>query len=351
MMHALPQRDFRRILFVRLSAVGDVINTLPALSALRTRFPTAFIGFLAEDRVRDLVLNHPCVDRVHLFPRRRWADMARRPWQWTPLLREISRFVSDLRAQRYDVALDLQANLKGAIHAVASGARLRIGFGPGHTREFNHVFSHVHVTPPTMVLNRVDKFLAMVSALGAPIQNAVYQLPPSEAARERVRVFLCENGLAPRSFIAIHPGTSDFGRAKRWLPERFGQVAERVAQTHGLRSVVTWGPGERELAERVAAESGGHAVAAMETRSLLELAEILRHARLFVGCDSGPLHLSSAVGVPSVALFGPKNPRVYGPVNPHARVVYKPNGNGSPMTAITVDEVCESVRDLLHCSA
>ncbi len=344
-------KTFDRILFIRMSAVGDVINTLPALSALRHGYPDAFIGFLVEDRARDLIVNHPCVSRVHLFPRRRWVRMLLRPHQWPALAAEVGAFVRELRAQRYEVALELQSNLKGAVQAIVSGARLRVGFGPGHTKEYNHLFTHVHVTPPSEILNRVDKFLSMAAAVGAPLQGADYQLPDSPDSRARVSAFFASAGLQPGGFVAIHPGTSDFGRAKRWMPERFAELAERIGRSYGLRSVVTWGPGEQDLADQVARRSAGFAIPAMQTRSLLDLAEILRHARLFVGCDSGPLHLSSAVGIPSVALFGPKDPRVYGPHNPQSRVVYKPNGNGSPMAAITVEEVCTSVRDLLHSPA
>ncbi len=341
----------QRILFIRLSAVGDVINTLPALSALRKGFPGARIGFLVEDRTKDIVTAHPLIDTLHVFPRKRFVRMARRPWKWPSLLIESYRFIRELRRERYDVALDFQGNLKGGVLSLLSGSALRVGYGRGHSNEMNHLFSHVRVVPPTKIINRVDKFLALVASIGAPVDDAAYKLPDSAESRARVEGFLAGSGLAPRQYVTMHPGTSDFGREKRWMPERFAEVARRLGSENGLRTLVTWGPGERSLAEQVVAGAAGHAVLAMETRTILDLAEILRQARLFVGCDSGPLHLASAVGVPSVALFGPKDPRVYGPHNPHSRVVYKPDDNGSPMSAITVDEVCLSVQDLLHSAA
>ena len=123
-------------------------------------------------------------------------------------------------------------------------------------------------------------------------------------------------------------------------------MTRRVRENHGLSTVVTWGPGEREMAQEVVGRSAGAAVLAMETRSILDLAEMIRRARLFVGCDTGPLHLASAVQAPSVALFGPKDPAVYGPYNPLGRVIYKPDGKGS-MDAILVDDVLEAVDELL----
>lgn len=343
----LPGAD--RILFIRLSAVGDVVFSLPALAALRRGLPDATIGFLVEDRARDLIQGHPLVDRVHHYPRRRWTRMARRPWLWPGLWREISAFAAEIRRENYAVALDFQANIKGAFLGLLSGARRRIGFSRGHCKEFNHLFTHVHVTPRNGSVHRVEKFLNLAAALGIRADEESYILPDSRENRDRVIRFLSEAGLRTGGYMAVHPGTSDFGRQKRWVPERFAEVAERIGRSHSLRSVVTWGPGELELARGIVARSGGQAILSPETTSLLDLAEILRNARLFVGCDSGPLHLASAVGVSSIALFGPKDPGVYGPRSPRSRVIYKPGTNGTTgtMLAITTEDVCSAVEAML----
>ncbi len=334
-----------RILFIRLSAVGDVINTIPALEAVRAGLPDAFIGFVVEDRAYDLIAGHPSVDRVHLFPRRRWERMAHCPLQWGHVLGEFSRFARDLRRERYDVALDFQGNLKGAMHGLLSGIRRRVGFSRGYCREASHFFTNLHVTPPGgPSANRVEKYLSLAAALGVPVNGASYRLPSSPASTARVSEFLAREGLA--GYAAIHPGTSAFGKAKRWPPPRFSELARRIGEERGLKSVITWGPGERAISEEISRGSGGHAIPAPETRSILDLAELIRRARIFVGCDSGPLHLSSAVGTPSVALFGPKDPRVYGPYNPRRRIVYKP-AEGDPMGAITVEDAFRAVADLL----
>ena len=333
-----------RILFIRLSAVGDVINTLPALEAVRSGFPRAFIGFVVEDRAQDLIEGHPSVDRVHLFRRRRWVKMARRPLEWGRVCREVADFVAAIRRERYDVALDFQANLKGALHGLLSGARRRIGFSRDHASEGNHLFNNLHVTPPGTTINRVEKFLSLAAALGVPTDGARYRLPEPASSRDLVGGFLAREGLA--RYVAIHPGTSDFGKAKRWMPGRFSALATRIAAELGLRSVITWGPAERPLAEEVVRGAGGQALLSPETRSVLDLAEVLRRASLFVGCDSGPLHLCSAVGTPSVALFGPKDPRVYGPYSPRHLVVYKAEGGNGSMEAITVEDAFQAAAAL-----
>ena len=161
-MTLLPPQP--RILFIRLSAVGDVINTLPALEALRRGLPDAFIGYVVEDRAHDLITKHPSVDRVHLYKRKRWARYLHQPIHWWSMVEEFGAFLHEIRREDYTVALDFQGNLKGALHGLLSGARRRIGFSRGHCKENNYFFNNEHVTPPgaTEKINRVDKFLSLV---------------------------------------------------------------------------------------------------------------------------------------------------------------------------------------------
>lgn len=335
----------RRILFIRLSAVGDVINTLPALDALRNSYPDAHIGYLVEDRAYSAIEGHPLVDEVHLYPRRRWVKMFNRPVYWRMLFREIRNFFRGLRSQRYEMALNYQSNLKGAFFSFFSGAPLRAGFSRDNSKESSHLFNHINVSPEGgELINRVEKFIALSRTIGATGDNAEYRLPENSGRRARVAQWRHQQSLD--RYVAIHPGTSDYGAQKRWLPERFAELARRIGSELGLKPVITWGPGERELAEEIVRNSNGQALLAMQTEHLLDLAEIIRGAELYIGCDSGPLHLSSAVHTPSVALFGPKDPRTYAPWNPSSRVVQKGENYGE-MNDITVDDVMESCLSLL----
>lgn len=334
-----------RILLIRPSAVGDVLMVLPSLEAIRHSFPQAHIGFIVEDRARDLIVGHPAVDRVHLFLRKRWVRAGLRPGLWGETRREIAAFVREIRAERYDACVNFQGNLKGAVLGLLSGVPRRIGYSSVYARECSHWFANVRVTPRPEDHHRAEKFFALARFLCAAPAAVPYRLPDSPDSAVRVSRFLESHGLS--SYAVIHPGTSDFGRAKRWPPERFAETAQRLA-TLGLSTVVSWGPGERSLAEWVAANSGGHAVESLETLSILDLAELIRRARLFVGCDSGPMHLSSAVGTPCVAIFGPFDPTVYGPYrHPRFRTV-RADANGGGLTdSITVGVVMDAVTELL----
>jgi ADP-heptose:LPS heptosyltransferase len=154
---------------------------------------------------------------------------------------------------------------------------------------------------------------------------------------------------------------SDFGSNKQWEPERFGRTASRLAKEHGARCIVTWGPGERALAERVVAASQGAAQLCPETGSILDLAALYEACDLVIGVDTGPLHLAAALGVPVVGLYGPKDPAIYAPWDARtgaaASVVRRPVhcspcnrrrcGNVICMPAIQVGDVVDAARDSL----
>jgi lipopolysaccharide heptosyltransferase I len=338
----LDRSAIRSILLMRLSAVGDVVNTLPAVSAVRAAFPKARIGYLVEDKAQQVVEGHPDLDEVTVFPKKRWRERALSPATWAAAAGHVRR----IREGDYDVLLDFQGNLKGGLHAALSGIPTRIGFARGHSKEGSHRFTNVHVAPPTERILRAKKFLALLRPLGIESPEIVWKLPPRPDSVRAVGESLRALGLEDGRYALFHPGTSAVDPGKRWPTERFAELARRLESEHGLPTLVAWGPGERPLAEEVARAS--NAVVAMETRSLMDLAEMLSRARLYVGADSGPQHLASAVGAASVALLGDRDPAIYAPCNPRSRVVLGYLPDGSPSTlGIGVDAVLETVGAML----
>ena len=315
--------------------MGDVINTLPALEAIRTAYPQAFIGWMVEDRFQELLVGHPSVNCVHVFPRRKWQR------SWRSALPEFPRFLRGVRRARYDLVLDFQSNFKSAVQGVLSGVPRRVGFGSGHCKERSHWFTNLHVFPRAGKLNRVEKNLAMAEFVGASGAQAQYRLPSAPDSERRVNEFLLRMEIP--SFAIIHPGSSARGSSRRWKPDRFSALARRIGTELGLRTLVTWGPLEADLADLVAGSSSGWAARALPTPSLLDLAELVRRAAFIVGCDTGPLRLASAVNTPSVTLYGPTDPVIYGPYSPSHRVVFR----GVDIEVISVDDVFGAVTDLL----
>lgn len=347
--------DPERILLVRLSAIGDVIHALFGLAALRSARPRAFVGFLVEDRAASLVAGHPDLDRVHVYRRRDWQRGALRTPARTA--EEAAAFLADLRGARYDTAVDLQGNLKGGLLAALSGARRRIGLGRGHGREANHLFQTERVEPPPGPLHRVDRVLALLAPLGVRGPAGTPRIARCAEDASAAEAFLSGAGLARGGFAVLHPGTSEFGRHKRWSPERFGDLARALLDRRGLRSVATWGPGEEDLALEVVRTSGGAALPGPGTRSLAALAELATASALLVAADTGALHLAALLGVPSVGLFGPKDPRVYAPRGARVAVVHRgvdcspcPRRSCSDpvcMTSIAVEDVLRAVEEVV----
>ena len=347
----------KRILIVRLSALGDVVNTLPALTALRRGHPKAYIAWLVEDRVADILHNHPLLDEVIVFPRSKWQQsFSLRRGRWRTLA-DCYQFFSALRARRFDMSIDFQGNAKSGFLTYMSGAKVRVGFDRRNSAEGNVVFTNRRVPIEDPHIVRAEKYLALARAAGGATGPVRAILPTWPAEAARAKALLREAGVTRRPLIVIHPGTSEFGAFKRWPPERFGQLARRLARHWNAGILVTWGPRERALAVKVASAAGRSAAVSPPTQSIRELAELIRQADLFISADTGPMHIAAALGVPVVALFGPKDPVLHGPYGERTRVVRadvdcspctkRSCGDVKCMRSITPEMVMAAVEELL----
>lgn len=344
----------RRILIVRLGALGDVVHALPLLDALRRAHPQAQLGWLVEERNASVLTGHPQLDRLFVFPRRELAQLVRRG-RVVAAARQALRFLRELRAARFEVSLDAQCNLRSSLLAWLSGTPRRIGFAPPYTKERAHWLSTERVAVPRGGQLKLERNLALLGPLGVDGRGARPRLAVPEPARAAARAFRAAQRAG--ELVALHPGVSGFGAIKQWAPERFAGVARRLAASRGARCVVTWGPGERTLAEQIAAASQGAACVAPETGSLLELAALYEVCDAVVGGDTGPIHLAAALGVPVVGLYGPKDPAIYAPWDGlrgrAATTVWKHVhcspcrlrrcGNVICMPAIGVEDVCAAL--------
>ena len=293
-----------KALLVRLSSIGDVVHTLPALAALHRHGWEA--DWLVEPASRVLLDGNPLLAQVVVAP-------SRKGFGWGKALTT----VRTLRAQRYDVALDFQGLWKSAAWARLSGAPRVVGWERGSRRE-----------PASLLLigepverrgggHVIDKNLELLRPLGIEAAGLrEFPLPPSAEAVARVDAGLA--GVGGDGLVVLNPGGG--WASKLWPAERFGELAKGL-RALGLRPLVTWGPGEEGLADRVVAASAGAALRSFAT-TLLDFVEIARRARLVIAADTGPLHLACAVGTPVVALFGPTEPARNGPFA-HADVVIR----------------------------
>lgn len=363
-----------RILLVRLSALGDVTHALWSLACLRQALPDAHIGWAVEDGAAGLLRDHPHIDRLHVLPRSAW----KRAWargHLRGLGAGAGEFISGMRRERYDAAVDLQGNLRSGLVTAASGASKRVGPGRGHAKEGSHWFLTHPVALPRGPQNHVERGLTLTAGLGIEIPPRDRLPPPvipeTQEARQRVKTWLTElRQRAPNqdaAVVALHPGVSGFGAFKAWRPDGYAALAARLCRDEGAAVVVTWGPGEKPLAEQVCAQAhallGAHdglVEPCFETGSILELTSLLRRVDLVVASDTGPLHVAAALGTAVVGLYGAKHPITYGPWSDRAQVVRK----GVPcspcrqrscvrpdcMNLISADQVAQAATSLLHVS-
>lgn len=290
---------------VRLGAVGDVVRTLPAVSSLRAGYPGAHIAWLVEPRAASAVERQPWIDEVVVFDRPGLVAALRRG-ALPAAFRILSGLARGLRQRRFELVVDFHSILRSALLVRLSGAPMRVGYARPFGRELSWLqATHTaELSPPRM--SRFERNAALVRYLGVDAPPSPTPFRVERAALARAEAML---GPGPRP-AALHPGSSERTAHKRWSAESFGRFARALADARGIRSVVTWGPArdERRIAEAVVEASAGAARLAPETPGLDDLAALLSCACLYVGGDTGPMHVASLVGTPVLQLLGPTDP-------------------------------------------
>ena len=297
-----PEAD--RILVLRLGAVGDVVRTLPAASALRAAHPGAHLAWLVEPAAQSVLAAQPWIDEVLVFPRERLRRALRR-LRWVEAARVLARFVAELRRRRFELVVDFHSIGKSALLARASGAPRRAAYTRPHGKECAWLLANARARLRERHLSRYARNLALVRFLG--LRAAPWGAPLRVAAEARRRIAEALGPGAPPALI--HPGTSDATPHKRWSATGYAAVARELA-AQGVPTVVAWGPAraERAFAESIVAAAAGAARLAPPTATLGDLAALCERARVFIGSDSGPLHVASLVGTPVVQILGPTDP-------------------------------------------
>jgi ADP-heptose:LPS heptosyltransferase len=287
-----------------------VVRTLPAASMLRGAYPDAKLAWLVESASAALLERQPWIDEVIVFPREALRTNLRR-LRWLRLASSLLEFQRRLRAARFDLVVDFHAILKSGILAWVSQAPRRVSYARPYGRELSWLFATERARLTPRRASRFDRNTGLMRFLGvhgSPTQAAL-AVDPEACARIDAEL---GDAVAP---IAIHPGTSDDTPYKRYTVSGYAAVARALLERDGLPSIVTYGPArsDRELAERIVASARGAARLAPSTPSLVDLAALFSRCRVYVGSDSGPMHVASLVGTPVVQILGPTDPVVNAP--------------------------------------
>ncbi len=316
-----PMEEVKRILIVKPSSLGDVINALPFLTSLRQRYPDRHIAWLVEEEAAELLLGHPLLDRVIISGRRRWGRELLVPPRWPSAMREIGALIAEVRGGRYDMIVDLQGLLKSALMVLFAGARYRVGFANGREGS-QRVLTHL-VPLPSVPTHAVDRNLEAARFLGADPASKSFIFPSRPEDGVRAEALLAEAGVKPGDpVVALNPGAR--WPTKLWGEERFGRLGGMLASRCGARILVIGSLSDRPVACRLAARMDPAPFVAAGRTDLRVLIALLRRTDLLVTVDSGPMHLAAALGTPLVALFGPTDPRLTGPYGSGGAVLRVP---------------------------
>ncbi len=350
-----------KILIARIGAMGDILHALPAVTAIRKALPQATIGWLVEDRWSELLTapgpkgdalspQKPVVNLIHTVDTKRWRKRIARPSTFLELRGALRR----VREVGYDVALDFQGSIKSALLSSLSGASAIAGFADPR-ESAARMFYRSSQRFPRAGEHVIEQNHALAAqALKNYLGDQELKLPPpclpcSRAEDSWAQAEIARLGIA--SFALVTPAAG-WG-AKQWPAERFGAVAQALAK-HNLKTLVNVAPGEEALGQSVVEAGAGSAFAARCT--LGQLVALTRYARVFIGGDTGPLHLAAALGVPVVALFGPTDPVRTGPFGTKAITLRHPESKTTwshhrkpdeGLLRISAEEVIAAARHLL----
>lgn len=307
-----------RILIIRLSAIGDVVHTLPCLNLLRQSFPQAYIAWVVEEIASDLLLGHPQLDEVFIIPKKRWRKLTS-----PAFYRELLPFIRQLRQRRFDIAFDFQGLTKSSMLGWLSGARLRVGFAGEDGRELSRFFNNKKILPPATARHVVKRNLSLLRAVGINNLTLDAVISNDTAAVKYIEGFLAKENPDNKPLVALQVAA---GWETKQLPdETFVELALVMEKELGLRSLFVWGPGEDKLIKKIiiaVKELGGTSLMAPPT-TLRQLVALLRRCELIIGGDTGPVHLGGALGLPVVSVFGGSDAARNAPFAPKQYVLQK----------------------------
>ncbi len=337
------------ILFIKLSSIGDVVQTLPALEAIKKTYPDSDITWVVEEAAAGILDGHPLISRLLISRRKAWTRMLINPVTLFQGLANIIRFFHELRSTRYDVAIDFQGLLKSGILIGLARARRKIGFD--RTRELSHLFLNERLPAYDIEKHALERYLDVARYLGARDPSPACTLP-IESEISVVTQRIAGLKLEGRPVVAINPVAR--WKSKLWSERKFAELADRLISERNAVVIFTGSPDDRAADARIISMMKQRAVNWAGQTTLKELAALASLSAVFITTDTGPMHLAAAAGGRVVALFGPTAPWRTGPYGPSNAVVraglscspcFKRNcdENVQCMEEITVDEVMRKV--------
>ncbi len=326
----------KKILLIKPSSLGDIIHSLPVLNSLRQCFAHSKIHWVIAKNFAQLLEGHPMIDKLWVIDKDIWKN----PFKILSTLKDFFALGRRLKAEKYDLVIDLQGLLRSGIITFLSGSAMRIGFK--EARE-GSTFFYTHRVKGGKDIHAVDRYLKVLSSIDCPVKEIVFPLPVSEL---RLEIPL------PAEYAVLVPGAR--WSTKRWPAQRFAAIAKRLP----FKSLIVGSSDDITLAEEIINSSEGKAISLCGKTDLKGLVEVIRKARLVVSNDSGPMHIGAALGIPTFAIFGPTSPVRTGPYGEKVFVI-RADTDCAPcfkrrckkkicMEAVTVEDVWVTISDYLN---
>ena len=327
MFHFPGMRELRRmneqkkILIVRLGAIGDVVRTLPSLHLLRRRFPEARIAWAVEEKAAEILEGHPGLDEMILVPRKKWSFLLKNPFTIPKALAEIGKFLQSIREKKFDTVLDFHSSIKSGIISLATGADERIGYTARHSREMNFLFNNVRIPLRQKRISRMERNLTLLKHFGIEPDEIKADIAISGDDRNYIDDHLKRERLDDKKKAIIFPGASRRQTYKKWGAKNYAALAEMLISKTDFYAILAWGPGELEECKEIASMVNSKVHISPGT-TLKQLAELIRRCDLFIGGDTGAMHISCAMGTPCLVVYGPTDPVINSPWGKKYRIVY-----------------------------
>jgi len=314
--------DGKRVLIVKPSSLGDVVHTVPLVHAIKRCRPDCVIGWIVQQSFRPVIQHDPAVDEIIPISIPSTSEPAASGSSWLAALVATIRTVRTLRtrfkAVPYDLALDLHASFRSGLLALANPSGRRIGFADA--KELNTWFQHTTLSADAKKPHAVDKNMAFADFLGCPPKPEDYRLVTGREAQQKVAEFLKAEGINESDRL-VYANPAARWKTKLWTIHAWAELADLLTQRVGALVIFGGGPGDRALIREITGGMKQLSIPAAGRLALDEAIALIERCGVYVGVDSGPMHVAAFVGTPVVALFGPTDPAKVGPYGDGHRVI------------------------------
>ncbi len=309
-----------KILIVKLSAIGDVIHTLPSLNAIRKHYPDAHITWLVEEAASSLVVGHEALNRVIISKRKQWIKKKFGP-SCLNNIKEAYQFIKELRDTEYDLIIDFHGLLKsGVLIALARGKR-KIGFNKGMEHmEHSYIFLNERIPPVNMDNHALLRSLMLINAIGIKSKEIEYKIPVSDHTRILTDELLERHGIKdPGILVAMNPVAK--WETKLWDNRKFALLADRLIEKYNASVIFTGSQSDKSTIDNIMSCMSQSGVNLAGETTLKTLAALYEKTKILISTDTGPMHMAAAVGTPVIALFGPTAPWRTGPFGSEHKIL------------------------------